>query len=69
MHFASCKSHVEMGTVSVLTMESGTVSIFTMFSSLVYSVFGARTSVSPDEIESVWCALLRGCCEMLLGGF
>ena len=52
MHFASYKSHVDMGTVSVFTMESGTVSVFTRFSSLVYAVFGARTSVSPDEIES-----------------
>ena len=49
MHFASCKSHVELGTVSVFTMESGTVSIFTMFSSLV----GARTSIYLDEIDFV----------------
>ena len=63
MHFASCKSHVEVGTVSVFTMESGTVSIFTKFSSLV----GARTSIYPDEIDFVWCALLRGRCEVILG--
>ena len=43
--------YVDMGTVSVFTMESGTVSVFTsvsgtvsvftMFVSLVYSVYGA----------------------------
>ena len=38
------------------------VSIFTMFSSLV----GARTSIYPDEIDFVGCALFRGRCEVLL---
>ena len=35
---ASCKSYVDMGTVSVFTMESGTVSIFTSVSGTV-SIF------------------------------
>ena len=53
MQFSSCKSHVELGAAYVFIMESGTVSIFTMFSSLV----GARTSICPDVIDFVWCAL------------
>ena len=68
MYFASCRSHMDTGTVSVFTMESGTVSIFTMFSSLGSSVFDERTSVSIVEIDSVWCALLSGSCSALLGG-
>ena len=53
----------------MFTRVSGTVSIFTMSLSLGSSVFDARTSVSIDEIESVWCALVSGCCNALLGGF
>ena len=53
MQFSSCKFHVELGTAYVFTMESGTVSVFTMFSSLL----GARTSICPDMLDFVWCAL------------
>ena len=49
MHFASCKSHVELGTVSVFTMESGTVSIFTMFSSLVGAVAVVKYYLSDSD--------------------
>ena len=68
MHFASCKSHVDVGTVSVFTRISGTVSVFTRTFSLWSSVFDARTSVSIVETDSVWCALFRGCGCALLGG-
>ena len=54
MQFSSCKFHVELGTAYVFTMESLSVSVFTIFSSLL----GARTSICPDKIDFVWCALL-----------
>ena len=44
MQFSSCKFHVELGTAYVFTMES--------------SLVGARTSISSDMMEFVWCALL-----------
>ena len=36
------------------------MSIFTMYSSLV----GARTSICPDMLDFVWCALLLSRCEV-----